>query len=220
MQEESAALAAASRPFAAPTAGSNLPETQSFRPAGKGLSNLKWNRLWSTTAVRCARSGWSKRQCASTSWLRNPPQSFSPVQVFGRCGSDRLRFLLPEGEEFLSGFLPFVTLCVDPQNVTGSEGSETSGLDDRGDVLNCLALTVQTMILITILHNGTIISISYDYVEAGQVPEKWNLLIVCSILALLGGVACASSFLMLYMSLYTSHEDSILRKHVHVHKLS
>ena len=111
-------------------------------------------------------------------------------------------------------------MCVDPQKVMGSEGSETSGLDDRGDVPRCLAFTVLTMILITILHDGTIISISYDYAEAGQVPEKWNLLIVCSILALLGGVACASSFLMLYMCLYTSHEDSILRKHVHVHKLS
>ena len=41
MQEGSAVLAAASNLFATPGVGSPSPETQSFRPAGKGKSNLR-----------------------------------------------------------------------------------------------------------------------------------------------------------------------------------
>ena len=41
------------------------------------------------------------------------------------------------------------------------------------------------MVLITFLHDGTIISVAYDFVEAGKSPEKWNLPIVCSIAVLL-----------------------------------
>ena len=54
---------------------------------------------------------------------------------------------------------------------------------------------------------------AYDHVEAGKVPEKWNMPFVWSFAALL--VVCDSSFPFVYMSLYTSHEGSI-----HVHRLS
>ena len=60
----------------------------------------------------------------------------------------------------------------------------------------CFALPVMAMVFITILNDGSIISIAYDYVEAGEVPEKWNLPVVCSIASLLGGVACGGSTLM------------------------
>ena len=66
------------------------------------------------------------------------------------------------------------------------------------------------------MNDGTIISIAYDYVEAGKV----EFASACSITALLDGVACASSIPMLYMCLYTPHEDSILRKHFNVPPLS
>ena len=42
-------------------------------------------------------------------------------------------------------------------------------------------LPVMAMVFITILNDGTITSIACDYVEAGKVPEKWNLPVVCSI---------------------------------------
>ena len=58
-----------------------------------------------------------------------------------------------------------------------------------------ISLPVMAMVLITILYDGTIISIAYDYVAAGKVPEKWNLPVVCSIAALLGRVACGRSTL-------------------------
>ena len=45
---------------------------------------------------------------------------------------------------------------------------------------------VMAMVFITILIDGTITSIAYDYVEAGKLPEKWNLPVVCSIASLLG----------------------------------
>ena len=75
-------------------------------------------------------------------------------------------------------------------------------------------------ILITILNNGTITSIAYDYVDAGKVPEKWNLPVVCSIASLLGGVACGGSMLMLYMCLSSTELDSFLVKYFNVEKLT
>ena len=44
------------------------------------------------------------------------------------------------------------------------------------------------MVFLTILNDGSIISIAYDCAEAGKVPEKLNLPVVCSIASLLGGV--------------------------------
>ena len=40
------------------------------------------------------------------------------------------------------------------------------------------------------LTDATVVSIASDYVEASKVREKWNLLVVCDIEAMLGGVAC------------------------------
>ena len=81
-------------------------------------------------------------------------------------------------------------------------------------------LPVMAMVFVTILNDGTIISIAHDYVEAGEVLEKWNLTVVCSIASLLGGVACGGSMLMLYMCLSTTELDSFLVKYYIVEKLT
>jgi len=70
------------------------------------------------------------------------------------------------------------------------------------------ALPVMAMVLITILNDGTIISIAYDYVVPGKHPEKWNLWVVCTVAVALGGVACASSITMLYLCLFSTHQGS------------
>ena len=62
-----------------------------------------------------------------------------------------------------------------------------------------------------VLTDGTIVSIPCDHVKAGKVPEKWNVPVVCSIAALLGGVACAGSMLLLYMCLCTSDTNFLVK---------
>ena len=69
-------------------------------------------------------------------------------------------------------------------------------------------------------NDGTIFFIAYNYVEAGKVLEKWNLPVVCSSAALLGGVACGGSMLMLCMCPSTIEPDSFLEKYSSVENLT
>merc|ERR1712012_1409723 len=119
-------------------------------------------------------------------------------------------------------FFFLATMCVDPETVMGGKGflDKSQAQDDLHKIPRYFALPVMAMVLITILNDGTIISIAYDYVEAGKVPEKWNLPVVCSIAALLGGVACGGSMLMLYMCLSTTDPDSFLVKYFNVENLT
>eukprot|EP00929_Paragymnodinium_shiwhaense_P000048 TRINITY_DN10016_c0_g1_i1.p1 TRINITY_DN10016_c0_g1~~TRINITY_DN10016_c0_g1_i1.p1 ORF type:complete len:842 (+),score=194.22 TRINITY_DN10016_c0_g1_i1:111-2636(+) len=77
------------------------------------------------------------------------------------------------------------------------------------EVKSYFALPVMAMVLITILNDGTIISIAYDHVVPGDRPEKWNLPIVFSVAILLGGVACVSSLAMLLLCLYSRRQETI-----------
>ena len=92
--------------------------------------------------------------------------------------------------------------------------------DDLHIIRRYFAPPVMAMVIITILNDETIISIAYDYVEAGEVPEKWNWPVMCSIASLLGGVACGGSMLMLYMCLSTTDLDAFLVKYFNVEKLT
>ena len=51
------------------------------------------------------------------------------------------------------------------------------------------------LVILTILNDGTIISIAYDYVVASPKPEKWSLGIVLVVCSVLGGIAFAELFL-------------------------
>ena len=55
--------------------------------------------------------------------------------------------------------------------------------------------------MITILNDGTIITIAYDNVVPGSEPEKWHLRRVYLESALLGGVACVSSLVLLWVAM-------------------
>jgi H+-transporting ATPase len=64
-----------------------------------------------------------------------------------------------------------------------------------------MTLPVMALVLITILNDGTIISIAYDKVEASRRPELWRLTEVFLVSTLLGLVAVASSLVLLYLGL-------------------
>lgn len=67
-------------------------------------------------------------------------------------------------------------------------------------------LPVIALVLITILNDGTIITIAYDNVVPGNRPEKWHLKRVYMEAALLGIVACVSSLLLLWVALQSNGE--------------
>ncbi|KAG5186014.1 H+-exporting ATPase golden alga [Tribonema minus] len=73
-------------------------------------------------------------------------------------------------------------------------------------------MPVIALILITVLNDGTIISIAYDIVVPNHRPDDWNLPSIYLISAVLGGVACISSLALLYMFLDSGNSDSLLAK--------
>lgn len=62
-------------------------------------------------------------------------------------------------------------------------------------------LPVFVIVLISIINDGTIITIAYDNVKASARPESWNLPVVCGVAMCLGSVSVLFTFMMLYLSL-------------------
>lgn len=69
-------------------------------------------------------------------------------------------------------------------------------------------MPVIMLMLITLLNDGTLIAIGYDNVEPPSTPAVWNLRVLFVVGIVLAGVACASSMLLLKMSLESWQEDS------------
>jgi H+-transporting ATPase len=75
-----------------------------------------------------------------------------------------------------------------------------TGNDDT-DIPEFFHMPVLMLMLITLLNDGTLISIGYDNVTPQMNPAKWNLPVVFLVSTVLGGVACVSSLLLLYVVL-------------------
>jgi len=71
-------------------------------------------------------------------------------------------------------------------------------------------LPVIALVLITILNDGTIISIAYDHVVPHKYPEKWMLPRVVVESTMLGGIACVSSILLLVAAMNAGTDNDIL----------
>ena len=76
------------------------------------------------------------------------------------------------------------------------------------------------MVLITILNDGTIITIAYDNVVPGSEPEKWHLRRVYLESALLGGVACVSSLVLLWIAMNSNGDMDAFRDWFHLEPLN
>jgi len=64
--------------------------------------------------------------------------------------------------------------------------------------------------LITLLNDGTLISIGYDNVTPSKYPNVWNLPVLFIISSVLGAVALVSSLIFLYLALDSWNEGNIL----------
>eukprot|EP00744_Colponema_vietnamica_P008055 GILI01011515.1.p1 GENE.GILI01011515.1~~GILI01011515.1.p1 ORF type:complete len:1048 (-),score=370.45 GILI01011515.1:173-2893(-) len=100
-------------------------------------------------------------------------------------------------------FFFFAILCVNPNHF----------LDDHSKVQDrFFRLPVIAIVLITVLNDGTILTIAYDKVIGSKKPEKWNLPELCVVSSILGAVACASSMLLLLLGLQAMAGDALLNK--------
>ena len=86
--------------------------------------------------------------------------------------------------------------------------ANTGGANDWPEYFD---LPVVALILITLLNDGTIISIAYDHVEPSKYPEKWNLPVSYLISGTLGGVAFAGSILYLHLMMDSHNPDGAWR---------
>ena len=73
-------------------------------------------------------------------------------------------------------------------------------------------MPVLMLMLITLLNDGTLITIAYDYARANETPDKWNLMALSLSSSVLAIVSCASSLLLLWMLLDSGNEDGLLQK--------
>lgn len=103
----------------------------------------------------------------------------------------------PNCHKFPNGTMPEPILPLDPM----THVKET--------VPEYFTLPVIALVVITILNDGTIITIARDKVIPGSTPEKWMLPHVVAVAFLLGMIACASSLLILWQS-FCSAEDNTL----------
>ena len=62
-------------------------------------------------------------------------------------------------------------------------------------------MPVMMLMLITLLNDGTLISIGYDNVVPNMTPDKWNLKVLFTVAGVQGGVACVSSLILLWVAL-------------------
>jgi len=70
-------------------------------------------------------------------------------------------------------------------------------------------LPVLMLMLITLLNDGALISIGYDFVKPSPIPERWNFPLVFSVSCMLGAVACGSSLLLLWAALDSNNPNGV-----------
>jgi magnesium-transporting ATPase (P-type) len=71
-------------------------------------------------------------------------------------------------------------------------------------------LPVMSVVIITILNDGTIISIAYDRVRASRLPEVWNMRAITLVSMVIGVIAMASSMLLLHQCLRSNQINSVM----------
>ena len=72
-------------------------------------------------------------------------------------------------------------------------------------------MPVLMLMLITLLNDGTLITIGYDIAVPTDTPPKWNLRFLFAMAAVQAGVAMISSLILLYILLSSWEEDSLLQ---------
>ncbi|WIA12441.1 hypothetical protein OEZ85_012477 [Tetradesmus obliquus] len=73
-------------------------------------------------------------------------------------------------------------------------------------------MPVLMLILITVLNDGTLISVAYDHVVPSRQPEKWNLKVLWVISAVLASIAMLSSILLLWAAIDSGNPAGVFQR--------
>lgn len=85
--------------------------------------------------------------------------------------------------------------------------AKSSNPPDFEDWPSFFSLPVIFLMIITLINDGTLISIGYDHAVPSKYPERWVLPTLFIVSMALGAIACASSLILLYLCL-TSWEPN------------
>lgn len=97
-------------------------------------------------------------------------------------------------------FFFIAVLALKPQQFMPDNWQELDEFDGKSWP-SYFKLPVLMLMLITLLNDGTLISIGYDNVIPSKYPNVWNLPVLFLVASLLAGVALLSSLLLLYWCL-------------------
>ncbi|CAM9982648.1 unnamed protein product [Phaeothamnion confervicola] len=104
-------------------------------------------------------------------------------------------------------FFFIAVLLIHPQTLC-EKSVPSSDTTTCADYDRFWSMPVTALILITLLNDGTIISIAYDNVKASDRPEVWNMRVVYTVSLVLGMIACISSLLWLVAALDSNKNNS------------
>ena len=82
---------------------------------------------------------------------------------------------------------------------------------------------VLLFMLITVLNDGTLITIGYDRVTPSNRPQRWNLKVLFVVASVMGAVACASSLWLLWMGVNAVDDEKYANswfKHMGIPQIS
>eukprot|EP00300_Choanocystis_sp_HF-7_P015147 c18950_g1_i3.p1 GENE.c18950_g1_i3~~c18950_g1_i3.p1 ORF type:complete len:930 (+),score=233.88 c18950_g1_i3:778-3567(+) len=83
---------------------------------------------------------------------------------------------------------------------------------DQKDWPDYFHIPVLMLMLITLLNDGTLITIGYDNVRPKSSPERWNLPVLFAVSSMLAAVALLSSLLLLWAGLTSWDENGAFKK--------
>jgi H+-transporting ATPase len=83
--------------------------------------------------------------------------------------------------------------------------------DDDEEWPDYFHMPVLMLMLITVLNDGTLITIAYDYAQAEPTPCRWNIPVLFVVSTVLGAVSCVSSLLLLYMLLDSHNVNGLFQ---------
>jgi len=74
------------------------------------------------------------------------------------------------------------------------------------------SLPVIFLMIITLINDGTLISVGYDHAIPSKFPERWILPVIFMVSISLGAIACLSSLILLYFCLTSWEKDNFFQK--------
>ena len=108
-------------------------------------------------------------------------------------------------------FFFIAVISLRPYEFMPSNWETLDGFDDE-EWPKFFRMPVLMLMLITLLNDGTLISIGYDNVKPSKYPNVWNLPVVFTVASALALVALLSSILLLALCLDSWSTDSVFHQ--------